>query len=68
MFIFRVQNLETSEKSYAKNRADIRFATKWSDSTISRAIRACLDGKMYAAKGFVIKEVEVDDGSIKELD
>ena len=67
MFLFRVQNLETSHKSYAKNRAGIRSLTRWSESTISRAVRACSDGKMYAAKGFVIKEVEVDDGSIKEV-
>lgn len=67
MFIFRVQNLETSEKAYAKNRSEIRRVTKWSDSTMTRAMRACLNGKMYAAKGFVIKEVEIDDESIKEL-
>lgn len=67
MTLYRVTKMDDCSKKYAKNRAELKSILHCSVSTLTRIIRACLEGRLSTAKGFVIKEVEVDDASIKEV-
>ena len=57
---------ENLSKTYAKDRVDLRRITRLSDSAITLILRAVKCGKIYATKNFIIRQVEIDESSLKE--
>lgn len=67
MTLYRVTKMADCSKQYAKNRTELRSILHCSISTLTRIVRACLEGRLFAVKGFTVQEVEIDTASIKEL-
>ena len=68
MTLYKIIKKETKEKSYAKDRRDIRRITKLSEASITKMLNKLNKSDAIAnTREFIIDIVEVDESSIKEI-
>lgn len=68
MTLYKIIKKETKEKSYAKDRSDIRRITKLSEASITKILNKLSKPDVIAnTREFIIDVVEIDENSIKEV-
>ena len=67
MKLVKVENKEDRTTRYASSRNELKELLGISEQSISRVVKGISQGQIITTKNYIVRTVEIDESSIKEV-